>query len=340
MSDGVANERQRHQIGADVEREPQIGHVFGGECRCGDVHSGQIQAFVIGYNAALDDAALDLEPIRADDVQAHHPIVHEDHVAGNDLARELRVGGRRPLSRSDDWFGRDEEVVAGREPGAAIAEHPETNPGTLQICEDRHEATGGALRAPHVGAQLSMPFVSSVGEVEACHVHAGAHQRLHLRRGRRRRSEGAHHLHPASEGRYGHGPWCVSRPIDVRAPPRTTAVSDASLHRLLAGSSECRLAHELAKHVGEDAAVAVVGGLVGGVDAGAHAELGVVRADGQLLRDLAGTQRRESTDLIDLASGQAEGFDRVAVDELERQDTHARRGWSDGCARSSWPARP
>ena len=225
------HERQRHHVGADVEREPQIDQILGRERRRGDVHPGQIQAFMIGYEAALDDAAPNLTPIGTDDVQAHHPLVDQDHVAGADVARELRVRGRRPLGRSDNRLGRDDEVVAGREPGAPIAEHTETNPGTLQICEDRHEATGGAFRVPHLGAQLAMSFVSSVGEIEACYIHSGAHQRLHLLRGRRRGPEGAHHLHPARVGRRAHELWLVSRSWPSR-------VATSNISRLLIRHSD------------------------------------------------------------------------------------------------------
>ena len=64
-----------------------------------------------------------------------------------------------------------------------MLEHTETNPWTLQICEHRHRATGGAFRAPYEGAQLAMSVVSSMGEIEASYVHSRAHQRLHLLRG-------------------------------------------------------------------------------------------------------------------------------------------------------------
>src|SRR6266516_1144918 len=82
-------------------------------------------------------------------------------------------------------------------------------------------------------------------------------------------------------------------------------------------------AAELAQDVAEDAAVAVVLDLVGGVDADLGAELLVVGADGDLLDPVAGAGALQAGDVVDHVAGVAEGAGGLAGRELEREDAHA-----------------
>ena len=61
---------------------------------------------------------------------------------------------------------------------------------------------------------------------------------------------------------------------------------------------------------------------MGGVDTRPYAKLESVGTNDQVFRDFARTERRESTNLVRLVARKSEGFDRLAVEELERQDTH------------------
>src|SRR4029450_4027050 len=80
---------------------------------------------------------------------------------------------------------------------------------------------------------------------------------------------------------------------------------------------------ELTQDVLEDATVAVVLDLVGGVDPDPAGELVVVGADGDLAGEAVGAGTLQAGDLEGLVAGEAEGLDRLAGRQLQGQDAHA-----------------
>src|SRR5215510_1378086 len=110
-------------------------------------------------------------------------------------------------------------------------------------------------------------------------------------------------------------------------PPPVSTARRAALPRspgsVRAPSVKPGSAAELAQDELEDAAVAEVLHLVGGVDADLGVELLAIGTDGDLAREVARPSVLEPDHVECLVPNQAQRLDRGAILELERQDAHA-----------------
>ena len=79
---GRADEREGHEVDADLEGELQVVHVLAGERGDRDRDAGQVHALVRADDAARDNCAARPSPLDLLDAQADQPVVDEHLVAG------------------------------------------------------------------------------------------------------------------------------------------------------------------------------------------------------------------------------------------------------------------
>ena len=84
---GVAHERQRDEVGAELEAPAEVGLVLLGERGHVDRDAGQVDALVVRDRAGDDDLGRDDGAVGLDDLDAHLAVVDQQEVAGLDVVR-------------------------------------------------------------------------------------------------------------------------------------------------------------------------------------------------------------------------------------------------------------
>ena len=145
---GVAHERERDEVGAELEAPAQVGLVLLGERGNVDRDAGQVDALVVRDRAGDDDLGRDPDAVGLEDLDLDLAVVDQQEVAGLDVLRQALEGRADDLLGADDVFGRDLEDVADLELVRAVRELAEADLRALQVDEDgdRRPASSAALR--------------------------------------------------------------------------------------------------------------------------------------------------------------------------------------------------
>lgn len=174
---GVPHEGQRDQVGAHPQREPQVVDVLLAQRGHVDGRAGQVDALVVGDDAALDDDRLHPRALDVQDLQLDVAVVDEDLVAARDVARQTLV--RRAADRlvAGDVLGGDGELVTAHQLDRTLGEGLKADLRALEVGEDTDGPAGLLGGGPDPVVAALVLGVGAVAEVEAGHVHAGLDQR-------------------------------------------------------------------------------------------------------------------------------------------------------------------
>ncbi len=174
---GITDEGQRDQVAAHAQREAEVVDVLLAQRRNVDGRAGQVDALVVGDDAALDDDRLHPGALDLGDLQLDVAVVDQDLVALGHVAGQALVG--RPADRlvARDVLGGDGELVTAHQLHGTLGEGLQADLGALEVGEDPDGPAGllGGGTDPVVPALVL--GVRAVAEVEAGHVHAGLDQR-------------------------------------------------------------------------------------------------------------------------------------------------------------------
>src|SRR5690606_34077659 len=155
-----------------------------------DGRAGQVDALVVGDDAALDDGRPHPGTLDVQHLQLDVAVVDQYLVAAGDVARQAFVGGSadRPVAR--DVLRGDGELVTADQLHGALGEGLQADLGALEVGEHTDGPAGllGGGTDPVVPALVL--GVAAVAEVEAGHVHAGFDQGDELLVGVDRGAEG------------------------------------------------------------------------------------------------------------------------------------------------------
>ena len=169
---GRAHERQRDQVDAEVQREPQVLGVLFGQCRHAHRDIGQRHTLVVGDRTALGHEAGDVPAVGGHHLDGDLAVVDQQPVAGVDLLGKPLVRTRHPVVRPLD-------VVAGDDDGLAVGplhragrEPAEADLGSLQIGQDPDRPLHRGRRLPYPVVSLLVLGVVTMAEVEPGHIHA------------------------------------------------------------------------------------------------------------------------------------------------------------------------
>jgi hypothetical protein len=176
-----ADEGEGDDVGAGAQGPAEVVLVLFGEGGDGDGDAGEVEAFVVGDDAALDDRGVDAGAVDVGDLQADLAVVDEDAFAGGDVVGEAGVGGAAGIAVAfDAFFDGDGEGVAAFKEYGAFGEAAESDFRALKVGEDSDAAAGfvGGLSYPVVA--LLVFGVAAVAEVESGYVHSGVDQGFDL----------------------------------------------------------------------------------------------------------------------------------------------------------------
>ena len=185
----VAHERERDEVGTELETPAQVVFVLLGQRRNVDGDTGQVDALVVRHRASNDDLGRDDGVSRRNDLDLDLAVVDQQEVTRGDVFGQPLEGRAADLAVTDDVFDRDLEDVADGEVVRAVLELAETDLGTLKVDQHRDRLAGILSGATHVRVDLFVHVVAAVAEVHAGNVDTGIDDRPDVLVARRGRAE-------------------------------------------------------------------------------------------------------------------------------------------------------
>ncbi len=177
----AADEGERDQVGPGPQGPAQVGDVLVAERGHRDGDPGEVEALVVGDEAALDDEAADPGSVDLDDLQGDPTVVDEDPLAGGDVPRQAGVGSAAAvLVPFDAFVGGDGELVAAFEKYRALGEGSEADLRALKVGEHADTAAALVRGLADPAVPLLVLDVGAVAQVESGDVHPGVDQGLDL----------------------------------------------------------------------------------------------------------------------------------------------------------------
>ncbi len=177
----AADEGERDEVGSGAQRPPQVGDVLVAECGDGDGDAGEVEALVVGDEAAFDDEAPYAGSVDGEDFEGDSAVVDEDAFAAADVAGESAVGGSAGvLVPYDAFIGGDGELVAAFEEYGPVGEGVEADLRALKVGEDADAAAGLVGGFADAAVAFFVFGVRAVAEVESGDVHPGVDQGFDL----------------------------------------------------------------------------------------------------------------------------------------------------------------
>ncbi len=90
---GAADEGEGDDVGAGAQGPAEVVDVLVGEGGDGDGDAGEVEALVVGDEAAFEDGGADVGSVDGGDLEGDAAVVDEDAFAGGDVGVESGVGG-------------------------------------------------------------------------------------------------------------------------------------------------------------------------------------------------------------------------------------------------------
>ena len=195
---GRAHERERDVVGADPEREVEVGLILVGQGWDRQVRAGQVHALAGRDQPAHLDPCDHARTLHRRDPRPHHAVVDQHLAAGRDGLGDTRVGHVQIAGGTLAGRGEDERVAGAHR--ARLADPPDADLRPLQVGDHGERAADQGLGAAHRGERLAVHLVVAVGEVQPGGVHARPRELLDRVRIGRCRPDRAHDLGPARPG--------------------------------------------------------------------------------------------------------------------------------------------
>ena len=203
---GIPHEAQGHPIDALAQAKGEVFPVFVGQGPDRELHVREVDALVVGEDAANGDGAIQGLRGLFDLVDDHFDaaVIQQDSAPGDHFIRQLVVGDRGDGLAALDVPGRQGEGVALGNRDRTVLEATEADLGALEVLQDsdvnphvsRHLADGGDASR--------MLAVVTVGEVQAERGGTRLDQTSELFRGFGRGTDGCHDLGATREIGQGH----------------------------------------------------------------------------------------------------------------------------------------
>ena len=168
---GRADEREREEVDAELQRELEVDRVLARERGDRDRHSRQVDALVLADAAADEHRAARTALLDVLDDEPHEAVVDQHLVTGTqDFAHHRRHHRQRTVRR--DGLADDRDLFPALEDDrlGELAD-PELRP--LEVRDHRQWAAGLALGVAHAPGAFGVLLVRPVREVQARRVHAG-----------------------------------------------------------------------------------------------------------------------------------------------------------------------
>ena len=143
-----ADERQRHVVHRQVQREAQVVDVLVRQRRHADRHPGQRQPLVVGDLAALDDQAEDVGALDVDHREGELAVVDQQPVTDADVVGQALVGVETRSAVPCDVVDGDADPAAGLPDTGPVGERAEPDLGALQVGQDGDRAAGAVGGLP------------------------------------------------------------------------------------------------------------------------------------------------------------------------------------------------
>src|SRR5450759_1951835 len=130
---GVAYEGQGDHVRAPPQGPAKIRLVLLRHGRHADRHTGQVDALVVGHDAALHHQGDDVGVRDLDGPQRHLAVIDQQPIARLDVARKPLVGRRHTVLATEDVIDGDGEAFAVDQRDRAIGESAGADLGALQV---------------------------------------------------------------------------------------------------------------------------------------------------------------------------------------------------------------
>ena len=130
---GVAHERQRDVVGAELEAPAQVGFVLLRQRGHVDGDAGEVDALVVRDRAGDDALGLHLDAVGLEDLDLDLAVVDQQEVAGRHVVRQALEGRADEVLGADDVLGRDRQDVADLEVVRTGLELAEADLRPLQV---------------------------------------------------------------------------------------------------------------------------------------------------------------------------------------------------------------
>ena len=176
---GPADEGGGDEVKVVLHGEAQVVPVPVGEGGQGDGHAGDVDALVVGEDAASDDGAVDVVAAHLRHLQLHKAVVDEHPAARLQLVAEVDVGDGNTGPVAGHVVGGEGEGRACRQRHRAVREGTDADLRAFGVQNGGHRAAQIVPDALKAGEHGQMRFVSAVGEVEPGGVHAGQNELFH-----------------------------------------------------------------------------------------------------------------------------------------------------------------
>ncbi len=174
---GVAREGYAEIIHLELRGRADVLAILVGQGAGGQAAALTVDALAVAEFAAHQHARLDARAIDAENLQADLPIVEQQHVTGENVARQFLVGDAhaRCSARVHGERGIQRELRPVHQLHLAGHEAVDADFRPLQIAEHAHVAARLLRRLAHQIHSARMIGDRAVREIQAYHVHAGAH---------------------------------------------------------------------------------------------------------------------------------------------------------------------
>ena len=190
-----ADEGERDEVHARLERPVEVRHVLPRQRRDRDGHTGKVDALVRADEAAGDDRAACASSRHLVDAKPDEPVVDQYLVAPREDVPDHRRCDRQ-LAVRRRLLGADGDAVALVEDDR-LRQLPDAELRPLQVGDEGDRAAGLGRDLPYEPGARGVLLVGAVREVEAHGVDAGLDERAQPLPRVRRRPEGCDDLGPA-----------------------------------------------------------------------------------------------------------------------------------------------
>jgi hypothetical protein len=170
---GALDEGQRDHVGLQAECPAQVCLVFGGQGGHADLDARQVEALVVGDDAAHDDPGADPAPGHVEHLQDDPAVVHQDPVARLHVVGQARVGRAHFVLVPRHLVHGDGEVLAGQQPDRPGRERAQPDLRALQVDEHPDAVPGRIGRGPDTLVGGEVASLGAMTHIQPGHVDPG-----------------------------------------------------------------------------------------------------------------------------------------------------------------------